>query len=90
MKGDEMKPQPKGPCYKIQLWRSQRVKGGEEELVIAKFYPAMVDGFAVPLTSIPKTNKEAKMIRQFKSLGIRAQLRIIAILKHKLKMKGVK
>jgi hypothetical protein len=44
-----MKPQPKGPCYKIQLWRSQRVKGYEEELIISPFYPAMVDGHQVNL-----------------------------------------
>lgn len=50
-----MKEQPNGPCYKIQLWRALRIQGFGEELVIANFYPAMVDGFAVPLTNKLKT-----------------------------------
>ena len=39
----------RGSCYKIQLMRSQRVRGYQEEMVVAEFKPAKVNGFGVPL-----------------------------------------
>jgi len=56
---------PKQPCYKIQLWRALRIKGFEEELVVAAFYPAMIDGHQVNLNG---TGWEY-FINKFHSLG---------------------
>ena len=40
---------PKQNIYKIQLFKYQRVRGYFEELIVAEFKPAKVNGFGVPL-----------------------------------------
>ena len=40
---------PKQNIYKIQLFKYQRVRGYFEELIVAEFQPAKVNGFGVPL-----------------------------------------
>lgn len=46
MKGDEMNKQT---IYKIQLFKYRRLRNFVEELIVAEFDPAKVNGFGVPL-----------------------------------------
>ena len=56
----------RGPCYKLQLWRSRRIGGYFEELVVANFYPAEVSGFGTAINQ-PNHNVGKKTIDLLKS-----------------------
>lgn len=44
----------KQSIYKIKLFKYQRVRGYFEELIIADFNPAKVNGFGIELNKAPK------------------------------------